>query len=445
MKKLTALLIAGLVIVLSAVVASADVPAPSNGGFSTAFRVQNLDPSQSGTCYVSFLDATGTESPASFSNTTPIAPGDSLYVFTPTTSGLVAGQYSGVVSCDVSVAAVVNFSDKDSGASHNGTASTDLATVWYAPSIYNNYFSYYTNVIAQNATSSPINITLDIFAPGNTTPVSTATRTNVPAGASVSFDQSTNTSLTANVAYSAKLTGTGNVAAVVNIYGLGGANNQLYSYNLFSAGSNQAFVPVIMNNYFGFNTALTVQNIGNAPTTVTVTYGTGATENATIAAGSSKVFLNFGASAKIPSGTITGARVTTSNAGDKIVATVNESQTGSVYAASYSGAASGSTTVNAPIVMRSYFGFHSSVTCQNISGSNQNITINYSNGTSQTINNVANGNSAVFLQEFNTSLPSGFIGSAKMTSGGAMVCVINQSPKSAPGQDQLYAYDGIRN
>lgn len=445
MKRIAYLFVVALLMAFSVTIVSADVPAPTTGSFSTAFRVQNLDASESATCNVSFINSAGQSSAASFTNSTPVAPGDSLYVFTPELESLDPGQYSAVIGCNVEVAAVVNFSDADSGASHSGTSDADLADTWYAPSIYNNYFNFYTNVVAQNATEGNIDITLEIYEAGVATPVSSETQSNVPAGASISFDQSTNTNLEAGKAYSAVISGTGNVAAVVNIYGLGNADNQLYSYNPFSSGSTVAYAPVIMNNYFGFNTALTVQNIGTTETTVTVTYGTGDTESATISAGSSQVFLNFGTSTDLPTGTITGARVEADGTDDLIVATVNESQNGSVYAASYSGAASGAISVNAPIVMRDYFGYQSSVTCQNISGSAQNITIAYSNGTDETATAIADGDSAVFLQQNNTSLPSGFIGSAVVTSAGEMVCVINQSPNSAAGQDQLYAYDGIGN
>jgi hypothetical protein len=441
MKRFVLFIVLSSLMALTVSMASANVPGPADGGFSSAFRVQNLDATENAVCHVSFIDATGTEAAGSFTSG-PIVPGDSLYVFTPQTANLAPGQYSAVVSCDREVAAVVNFSDNSSGASHSGVAGADLSDTWYAPSIYDNYFNYYTNVIAQNASSGPINITLEIYEAGVAAPVATETKSNVPSGASVAFDQTNHPNLQQNKAYSAIIKGTGNIAAVVNIYGLGPANRQLYSYNPFASGAEVAYAPVIMNNYFGFNTALTVQNIGDAATSVTVTYGTGQTENANIGPGASAVFLNFGTHTNLPVGTITGAKVQAAPGG-MIVATVNESQTGSAYAASYSGAAAGSTTVSAPIVMRSYFTYHSSVTCQNISGSTQNITITYSNGNSKTATGIANGDSAVFLQQFDDALTNGFIGSATMTSAGEMICVINQSPTSAPGQDQLYAYDGI--
>ena len=92
---------------------------------------------------------------------------------------------------------------------------------WYAPGIYDNYYNYYSNIVVQNATASPVNITVDIYAPGNPMPIKTQTANNVPAYASANFEQAGLAELSDNVAYSAKSRGTGNVAPIVNIYGLG--------------------------------------------------------------------------------------------------------------------------------------------------------------------------------------------------------------------------------
>jgi len=56
----------------------------------------------------------------------------------------------------------------------------------------------------------------------------TVTQTNVPAYASANFEQEGLSQLSNNVPYSAKITGTGNIAPIVNIYGRAAANNQLY-------------------------------------------------------------------------------------------------------------------------------------------------------------------------------------------------------------------------
>ena len=160
MKKLVLLVLVLGVVFGSASTVFADVPAPG-GPFNTAFRVQNLG-SADANCEFSFYDASGGVAYSSGA-LTPIPPGDALYVFVPTDTTVADGMYSAVVSCDQDVAAVVNFSDADSGASHSGIAGGDVAQVFYAPGIYNNYYNFYSNLYVQNASSGPVDITVSIY------------------------------------------------------------------------------------------------------------------------------------------------------------------------------------------------------------------------------------------------------------------------------------------
>ncbi|MFZ1752142.1 MAG: hypothetical protein WAU10_00285 [Caldilineaceae bacterium] len=420
-------------------VANAASPAPG-GPFSTAFRVQNLD-SSNATCVYVFYNAAGTAAFTSAGST--ITPGDSLYVYTPSVSGLANGTYSGVVSCDKKVAAVVNFSDADSGASHNGVNAP--ATTWYAPGIYDNFYGFYSNIVVQNATSASVNATVQYFAPGSSTPADSETKA-IPAYASAAFEQEGRAGLANNVAYSAKIVGTGDVAAVVNIYGSTGTAAQLYSYNPFSSGSKTVYAPVIMNAYYGYNTALTVQNIGANATDVTVTYGTGQTETKNVAAGSSALFLT--SASPLAVGTLTGATVTAADAAGQIVALVNES-TNLNRAASYSAFPAGSTSVSAPIVMKRYYGYNTSVVCQNVGAAATTMTIAYSGGVGgSTSVSTAVGKTVQFYQpDAVEGLSDNYVGSATITATQPIVCVVNEDMNEVPNlnknMDQLFAYEGI--
>ncbi len=201
MKKLVLLVLVLGVVLGGASTVFADKPAPG-GPFNTAFRVMNLETTQT-SCTIDFYNSSGvsqlTYGPAT------ISPGDSLYVYVPDLTTLGDGEYSAVVSCDKLVAAVVNFSDANSGASHSGIAGGDVAQTFYAPGIYNNYYNFYSNLYVQNASSSPVDITVSIYAPGSSTPVATQSATSVPANASRGFDQKGLSGLTSGVAYSAKI------------------------------------------------------------------------------------------------------------------------------------------------------------------------------------------------------------------------------------------------
>jgi hypothetical protein len=66
------------------------------------------------------------------------------------------------------VAAVVNFSDADSGAAYSGATAGALS--WGFPAVYDNYYGYFTEIYAQNVAVAPQDITLEVYAPGSATP-----------------------------------------------------------------------------------------------------------------------------------------------------------------------------------------------------------------------------------------------------------------------------------
>ena len=411
------------------------IPGPS-GTFSSAFTIQNISASNAD-CYYQFFDATGVAIYTSGPFVIPV--GGSNYTYVPSISGLTSGQYSGVVYCNQQVAAVVNSSTANSGGSYDAVAAT--GTTWYAPNAFSNYYNYNTNLVVQNATSSLVNVTVQIINASGTV-VATQTANNVPAYASTSFDQTGLAGLSTNVAYSAKITGTGPLAVESNIYGQGSSVNQLFSYTPFSGGSTAAYAPVIMNNYYGYITALTVQNLGTNIANVTVTYGTGTVQNQQINPSAAYVF--YTPNAGLPSGVLTSAIIASDQ---PIVALVNE-QNNYDRAASYSAFASGSTKVSVPIVLRRYYNYNTSVTCQNVGSSSTNMTITYNNAATSSQNNIPHNGTALFYQPTDPGLSDGFNGSATITtSGQPIVCVVNEDENEGTlGTtffDQLFAYEGI--
>lgn len=441
MKKFLA--VALILVLLTAIplAASADVPAPG-GPFNTAFRIQNLGASPA-SCEFSFYDANGVAKYVS-GGLPAIAVGDSAYVYVPVDTNVADGQYAGVVTCDQEVAAVVNYGDADSGASYSGV--TETGTTLYAPGIYDNYFSFYSNVVVQNASTGTINITLEIYQPGSAVAVKTETKNNVPGNGYVTFEQEGLPELATDQFYSAKIIGTGNIAAVVNIYGRAGTNNQLYSYNPFSSGSLAAYAPVILNNFYGYNSALVIQNLGGSAASVTITYSDGTVKNTTIQPGAADSRYTP-AETGLPSGNTNGLLAAKVESNQPIVVLVNES-TNMNRAASYTGFPGGATTVRAPIVMKRYFKYNTSVTCQNIGAAATTMTIAYSGiATTTTSPSIAVNRTHSFYQPAEAQLANNWIGSATITSAQPIVCVVNEDMNEAPevnqSMDQLYAYNGI--
>ena len=444
MKKVTILVLVALVALPVAV--SADVPAPE-GPFNTAFRVQNLG-DEDANCTFSFYDADGVSQYDSGA-LSAVAPGDSLYVYVPDTT-VVDGQYAGVVSCDQPVAAVANFSDADSGASYNGV--TEVADTVYAPGIYDNYFGFYSDIVVQNASSGLNDITLEIYEPGTETPVYENTQEDVASNGFVSWEQEGLAELEDNQFYSAKISGTGDVAAVVNIYGGTGTGNEdtLFSYNTFDAGSTELYAPVIMNDYFGYTTALVIQNMGTSDAEVTVTYsdaGTASDWSKTIAPGAAESLYAGDSTFNIPTGELLGAKIESD--GEPLAVIINE-QTVYNRAGTYNGFAAGATSAKAPVVMKGYFKWNSSITCQNVGTGAADMSISYTDisGTFdvQGGGTVPEGDVGLFYQPDHITDAS-YIGSATITSDQPVVCVVNQDqnlpPESTTVMDQLFVYNAI--
>jgi len=414
-----------------AVPAAAQVPGPG-GPYNSAFTIQNLEGSTA-TCTFSLYNSSGTESYASSSFT--IGGNKSYFVYVGNLS-VSPGQYSAVISCDREVAAVANMSDPARSASYSGIRSSEVATLLYAPGVYRAYTGNTSNIVVQNTTGASVNVTVRFYQAGSSTPVATQGPRSVPAYAATSFDQGT---LPSTGIYSAQIQATGNVAAVVNIWHTDG---RFYSYNPFAGGSEDAYVPVLMNNYRGNNTALTVQNLASSSTSVTVRYSDGTNRTRTIAGNSSALF--FTPTEGVPVSWLGSARIDGAP-GSNIVALVNES--GPLNrAASYSSFAAGTTTANAPIVLRNYAGGYStSITCQNVGTSGTTITATYSQPGVSESRTVGTGGTALFFQPNTVGLPDGFNGSAVITAGQPIVCVVNQNQLSNPNTvDRLLAYNAIQ-
>jgi hypothetical protein len=118
--------------------------------------------------------------------------------------------------------------------------------------------------------------------PGNATPVYTNTKAAVPVNASVSWSLKNLTELANNISYSAVVEAAGQIVAIGNTYGSGGAAAQLYSYNGFASGAKTFYVPALYKGYYGWNAALSIQNVAASAAAVTVTYSGGSVKNYTI-------------------------------------------------------------------------------------------------------------------------------------------------------------------
>lgn len=204
------------------------------------------------------------------------------------------------------------------------------------------------------------------------------------------------------------------------------------TYSGFSSGSDTFYLPVVMNAFYGYTTEISVQNAGSSNVDVSISYtdGTNTYSDAVtgLKPGQAHRFDN-GSTAGMPSNWI-GSGTVTASGGGSIVAVVNQNHTANQEQQTYNGFSStdAAGTLYAPNLMRGFYGFNTSVQVQNLDASSQTVTIHFQNGTSQTSPSLAQGEGHLFTQGNNASLPSGWIGSAYLTSSGSgnIIAVVNQ-------------------
>lgn len=411
------------------------------GPFSSSFHIQNIGTGQAHVT-VKYYDATGTEI---FTSGHTIEVDDVLSVYMPSV-GISTGEYSMVISSDQPVAASSTFGDIDSLASYSGFGAG--ATSWFIPGIYDNFYAYYSEVYAQNVSGSPADVTISIYAPGSDTAVYTNTKNNVPANASVVWNQAALAELNKNIPYSAKVTSTSNFVAMANIYGSGTVAKQLYSYNGFPSGGKKYYTPVVLKNYYGWNASIVIQNTSSLAASVTVSYSPGYSKSYIIQP-NSLISIYVPAEKALPSGTkgLFGATITSDQ---DIAVMVNQSNKYN-RAATYNGILEATTTVNAPNVMKRYNNLSSSVTCQNVGDVDTTMTISFANqpAATRTSGTIVPGSFWSVYLPAEAALPNNFSGSSviKSNSTAPIACIINSNMEDAPyntrSMDVFTSYNAI--
>jgi hypothetical protein len=219
-----------------------------------------------------------------------------------------------------------------------------------------------------------------------------------------------------------------------------------------------------------FFTSYQLVNLGNSPATITIDYYNASGQ---VVSGASKSFPSVGPGASV---TVlqavddpnlgSGRFSVVVSSSQPVAAVVNQQlgQSGSTSStppfSSYSGAASGATSVTIPVVMHNWFGYYTDVFIQNVGSGPANVTINYAptsigtcttgaSGQSDTVSNLAQFASTMVSQVSKTSLgaPSApgctsytnrFLGGATVTSNHPIVVVVNQNV-----QGKLFTYNGF--
>jgi len=486
-------------LVLGSGIASADTP--GNGtGWITGFFVTNKT-SDLATVNMSFYkENTAT---ATYTVDKTIDANDTVFYFLPGNAdfdgnALPNGEYSLVLSSNADINAVANStstggslssSDINSTTSYDGVGDSGAASKLFAPNIYSDYFGFTTNFYLQNASGASTTVNIKYFnAQGQEIASLAENNVNIPDGSFIKRDQKGVTGLTQNQVGSATFectTSNCRLVGVVNITagsGIGTAN-----YVTYSTGSQVAYAPVVLNDYFDFNSSINIQNNGTAGaidveiefsdgTKVKVTDTTNDGKGTTLGEGQAwSVFLPNvnGLSEGDANGDLAATvSILTPEAGDSIVVLANTSRSVDKAFASYNGVIGGASKVYGPASNALAFGafkFFTSVTCQNLTNTSTDlrytfngVNTNAGNSTVSGVNGLMSaisgapstlgeGESYVLLLNL-TSVQSalglnpsgGFNGSTTVeavASGAEISCVVNQNRavSGLPG-DNLGSY-----
>ncbi len=451
-------------------------PAPG-GPFVSAYAVQNMSDTVSANCGAYYYDSNG--GLATYTPLNGIQPNKSVFVSVDTDTSIPNGRYSLTLSCDQKVAVVSTFKDTDGGSGSGayrgyGVSPDILTTKWYIPSIYNNYYNYYSNVVIQNPSDTQITAKITIFDDKNNKVYCNGPNNNCNGNGEVIGPHKIlilnqnglrlDLNSSKDKKYSATITSSAPVSVAANMYGWTGngavPNGQLFSIAAIRGGAYTFYAPVIMNNYFSYNTALTIQNQSETiPTKYNVEYSipgrvTTVKTTGTLAPNSVEILYTPN-NKEIPIGSVASAKITSQSVDDiqarqLLGILVNESSPDN-RAASYTGFTQGATTVFLPIVNKRYKDLNSSVTCQNV-GQAAPMKIKYIDFAGNiigpiTTGTINNNQTYPFYQPGEPLLPNGFNGSAVISSTSQIICVVNQNKDEGAfrttARDFLSTYEGI--
>jgi len=257
----------------------------SFGNWISTIACQNLDLVNTTDITLTFYAASDGSAVVSYTDSIP-ANGSKNYVTSDPALNLPTDFLgSAVVSSSRPVACNTNTKTGDGSsenpyrlASSSGLFDTDTAPTMFAPQVMKDFGGWNSYIVVQNTSNSDTTVSI-AYRNQNGNPLATATETaTIAAYSSRIFYQDANVELPSNFIGSAKVTVTqpsdALLAVIVNFYNLGDTSesSQFHSYNGFSAGASKLYAPRVVRQFYGYNSGITIQNIGTIDTAVTITF-----------------------------------------------------------------------------------------------------------------------------------------------------------------------------
>jgi hypothetical protein len=336
------------------------------------------------------------------------------------------GRYSVVIESTARVVTIANLVGQGT-VNFNGSYSgfSESASTFYLPGVVFNYYGWYSLISAQNVGSGPADITLTITCEDGT--VGTLEAMDVAQFASHHFVLKETTPDGFEDATecngSAEITSTDNIVVTDNQSVPTAGNTQSYSGVL--SGDPTVFIPALYHGYFGWDASVNIQKLGAGDTTVVATYSDGGTSECLLTDAAPACLLYMPVAH--PGTGYFGATIT--NTLDLDLMVIANAANGS-QAQTYNGVGGGSGAVGVPSVMKSYYGWNTSFTCQNIGETATTLHIEYSGFAEDAYDTdeLAGGETLEVYTPGETFLPDGHVGGATVTAneaGASITCIVN--------------------
>ena len=400
----------------------------------SSFTILNLD-TATATVSVTFIDEAGTNyGPStvpmlngSQPNPFTLASGASFEIYVPgIPSGLPDGRYSVMISSDMQVAAIANIVGAGT-INFNGSYSgfDSGATTFYLPAVVFNYYGWYSLISIQNVSGAATDVTVNITCESGL--IGTLTQSAVPSMASVHFDLNATTPTgfipSDSCNGSAMITTSGGtVVAVDNQRAPASGNTQ--SYSGVTSGAMTLNAPALYNDYYGWDASVNILKLGAGTTNITVTYSDTGSSGCVLTDASPNCMLYM--PSVHPSTGYFGAVITSDSL--PIVAVINAAN--GAQAQTYNAVSSGTEVVGIPSVMKAYYGWDTSVTCQNVGSTSTTLDINYDGygGSAYSTATLSPTGTVEIYTPGESFLPSSHQGGLTVTantSGAEIICIVN--------------------
>ena len=341
------------------------------------------------------------------------------------------GSFGGIISSDQPLNVVVSEALNAGGSAYNVAAA--IATTLYSPLALNGQYGFTTSMIVFNPGGTAVSGSIQFYDQNGAAGGVTQNFT-LPAHSSQTFKQP-DEGLLSDRAYWAKIVGNGPLTAQVIEFG---PANFVATFNALSQSQavTKVFAPAVFNGAFGgYVTGMAIANTANAPASGNITYYN---TNGSVAQvqpfsiPANGVVGVFQPNAGGPPAGFNGSATISSN--QPLVVTVNERGAGAV-SGTYVGLASGTGSLALPVMANGFAGFVTGTTILNVGSGAATVTLTYLKadgtplGNPQSANVGPNASFQLYQGGADQGLPSGFFGTAVVTSSSPLMATTNaQSP-----------------